>query len=557
MVAWDDDDEDGSAGAVSREMAGLAVEAFADDYDDDDFPPADIVALEVDDWPERCESEADPLAVLAAVEIEADLDADQAATEIADLDDDDLLAAAATNQTAINTAQARQLALAAQWADLHNADAMGPMVHPHGEGLVCPGGDGSPGFAEFASATLAAVLGMSATAATQLMGDALDLRHRHPMLWARLQTGGVKVWMARRVAAATRHLTREAAARVDARLATLADSLTGRRFEHTLKAAVAAADPAVAKARAEANRRRSGVWVNPAVEDGIGTLFARANACDLVAFNQALDVVAAALKVLGDPDDPDARRSKAVGILGRPQAALDLVNQAKQARKAAAEAAAARRTGTPDPELEEKADRLSRFRYAPAVLYVHLSDHTLHHCAGGDQAGGSGDDDEGDAGLVRVEDIGPLLADQVKDWLTHRDVTVKPVIDLPGLPGIDGYETPGWLTEAVHLRTPADCSPYSANLSRRKDIDHTIPYRHPQPDGDGGSGGGGGGGSGGGSPPQTRLGNLGPLTRANHRLKTFSGWQVQQPRSGVFVWRDPTGRHYLVDGNGTTPLGKL
>ncbi len=528
LVLWDGDDADD----VGGELEALAAAAFADDSD---APPTDVAGLDVDDWPERIESEADPLLQLAAMEAAAALDVDQRMVEVAELDDDTLLDAAAANQKAINTSQAHQLALAAQWADLHNADAIGPMVSPHGEGLIEPGGEGTPGFAEFAPAALAGVLGVSATSATHLIADALDLRHRLPVLWARLQGGGVKVWMARRIAVATRHLTAEAAARVDARLATVADTLTGRRFDHTLKAAVAAADPTVAKARAEANRRRRGVWVNPDVEDGVGTLFARAAGCDLVAFTRALEVVASALKVLGDPDDPDARRSKAVGILAHPQSALDLVNQATQARRAASQAAAARRTGQADPEMEQRADRLGRFSFAPAVAYVHLSDQTLRDCA--TQAGMTAG-----AGLVRVEDIGPLLADQVKDWLGHRDVVVKPVIDLPGLPGVDAYEIPGWLSEAVHLRTPADCSPYSPNLSRAKDIDHTIPYQPPDRDG---------------RPGQTRLDNLGPLTRANHRRKTFSGWQVLQPRSGVFIWRDPTGRHYLVDGNGTTPLGKL
>ena len=59
-------------------------------------------------------------------------------------------------------------------------------------------------------------------------------------------------------------------------------------------------------------------------------------------------------------------------------------------------------------------------------------------------------------------------------------------------------------------------------------------------------------------PPggQTRIGNLNKLTRRHHRLKTHGGWQLAQPFPGIWIWRSPHGRHYLVDHTGTTPLGK-
>ena len=46
------------------------------------------------------------------------------------------------------------------------------------------------------------------------------------------------------------------------------------------------------------------------------------------------------------------------------------------------------------------------------------------------------------------------------------------------------------------------------------------------------------------------------MIRGNHRIKTFGRWKVTQPRSGIWIWRDPHGNHYLVDHAGTTPLGK-
>ncbi|HEY7043384.1 MAG TPA: hypothetical protein VH419_06930, partial [Nocardioidaceae bacterium] len=97
------------------------------------------------------------------------------------------------------------------------------------------------------------------------------------------------------------------------------------------------------------------------------------------------------------------------------------------------------------------------------------------------------------------------------------------------------------IRDAVHLRSPVDCFPYATNTSRRMDLDHTVAYVDP---GDGGP------------PGQTRPDNLGPMVRFHHRIKTHSSWQVWQPTSGVFVWRSPHGRYYLVDHTGTRPAYK-
>jgi hypothetical protein len=107
---------------------------------------------------------------------------------------------------------------------------------------------------------------------------------------------------------------------------------------------------------------------------------------------------------------------------------------------------------------------------------------------------------------------------------------------------------PGWLEEAMNLRTVADCFPYATNThthgSGRGDNDHTDQYRWPAR---------------GGPPPpsQTRLANLGRLTRFHHRIKTHGQWKVVQLISGVWLWHSPHGFTYLVDHHGTTDLGRL
>ena len=144
--------------------------------------------------------------------------------------------------------------------------------------------------------------------------------------------------------------------------------------------------------------------------------------------------------------------------------------------------------------------------------------------------------------VARWEGEGPITTQYVRDVLGPAcRFTIKPVIDLPNMAPVDGYEVPDRHREAVHLRTPADVFPYATNTGRAKQQDHTAPYLRPDH---------------GGPPGQTGLHNLGPLTQFHHRVKTHGSWQVKQPFPGIYLWRDPHGRCYLVDHTGTRPLGK-
>ena len=85
------------------------------------------------------------------------------------------------------------------------------------------GGDGTPGVAAFVAEELGAAMGISTQSAMGLMADALDLRHRFPRLWAKVEAGEVAPWKTRRVAADTRSLPFEAARWVDEQLANRVD----------------------------------------------------------------------------------------------------------------------------------------------------------------------------------------------------------------------------------------------------------------------------------------------------------------------------------------------
>jgi len=138
--------------------------------------------------------------------------------------------------------------------------------------------------------------------------------------------------------------------------------------------------------------------------------------------------------------------------------------------------------------------------------------------------------------LARVEKIGPVLVDQVKQLTQATNVKLTPVIHVGGAgETVDDYTIPTRIRNQVILRDPYEVAPWSSTEARGLDLDHTIPF---QP----------------GQPGQTRADNLGPLSRRYHRGKTLAGWQLDQPEPGVFIWQTPTGQRFQVDKNGTQRL---
>src|SRR4029079_15959251 len=109
--------------------------------------------------------------------------------EVGDLDPACVLEAAAEAELAERRAAFRKLELAAHWADLHPATSDTGVETFGGAALLADesmGGDGTPAVAAFTPEPFALALGMSPSAGAQLIADALDLRHRLPMLWKRV-----------------------------------------------------------------------------------------------------------------------------------------------------------------------------------------------------------------------------------------------------------------------------------------------------------------------------------------------------------------------------------
>jgi Domain of unknown function (DUF222) len=492
--------------------------------------------------------------------------------DLVELDAAATLTAAEANEHTLITAEVRRLQIAAHWADLHPGEAVAKSRLPGTEHPIRLGGEGTPTVGDFAAAELGCVLRISDGSAARLIGDALDLRHRLALVWAAARAGQVPAHQARTIAKATRHLTHGQAAAVDARITPSLGALPWGRVQTLLEAAIIEADPAGAEQQAADAAKERFVRLGRKSEHGLKLIIARAAAGDAIWFKATVDRIADILGKQGDTHPVEVRRSKAIGILAQPALALQLLCQhqdddwdgpaepteptepAEDPTEPAEEpgeddlgfddappqhdADLTAAEATPDPPVDPRVggehqslqilpSPFGAERARPrAVVYVHLSGEAL-------TAG---------TGVARVEDVGPVLLSRLRLLLgDHCSINLKPVIDLPaGHTPIDAYEIPASLREQLQLRYPADVFPYAAAVSRSIDIDHTIPYLHPDR---------------GGPPGQTRLGNLGPHIRRNHRQKTHGRWQVRQPEPGTWLWRSPHAKIYLVNTTGTHPLG--
>src|SRR3954464_11938087 len=113
-----------------------------------------------------------------------------------------VLAVARGARADANAAEAKVLAEAVEWAHLHQVDdpdLAATVLVEHGKDTGIPiAGDGAPLVSQFAVAEFAAALGLSAGAGRTLVGHALELAHRLPKTWARVQDGTLAPWRAPR-----------------------------------------------------------------------------------------------------------------------------------------------------------------------------------------------------------------------------------------------------------------------------------------------------------------------------------------------------------------------
>jgi hypothetical protein len=242
-----------------------------------------------------------------------------------------VLAAAADSRALRERLEILDLLHALRIADLHHE--LRAATSPGGERRRVYGGAGCPEIAEFAPIEFGAVMGMSPTAAKAYLDDALGLRHRLPLTFARVLAGDAEVWKARKVARACRALSEQAPALVDQRVADIVNTVTPVRLDTIVDAALWQADPAAAQAAAEEQARSRGVWVKRSDDHGTKSFWVRAAAGDVIRFDATIDDIAQALRALGDTDTLNQRRAKAIGIIADPALAHELLEVAHHLAK--------------------------------------------------------------------------------------------------------------------------------------------------------------------------------------------------------------------------------
>jgi hypothetical protein len=389
----------------------------------------------------------------------------------------------------------------ADYAELHTSVDPEVAAGPGAARLVRVGGDGTPAVDEFCLCELAASAHLQEDTARRQLAVALDLRYRLPGVQAALAAGRIPGWRARLVADATRALSLEQARLAETRLLPVLTGLGARRLGEIVTLVLIDTDPDAAEGRAEAARKRRHVTLDPRHEQEHGLISGAftADAADALRFHRALDAVAGRLADLGDTDPAHVRRARALGYLANPHQALALMQPAT-ADPAGGHVPTSGVPGRPWPE---------------ATLYVHFTRDQWNRER---------------SGAAVLDGVGPITLAQARHLLGNANVIVKPVIDLDHADTSDARFARGRLREAVVLKTTHCPFPYCTRPARHNQIDHTTPVPRGR----------------------TAIDNLSPPDVKHHRAKTHAGWRLRQPFNGIYVWRSPLGRVYLVDSRGVT-----
>lgn len=407
---------------------------------------------------------------------------------------------------------ARKVMLLAEMAANYNL-ANDDVVEALAEKRI-PMGPGAPSVSEFLCLEVAGILRCTPAAAGSRIADAVNLKYRHPRLYAAVRELEVAADRACAAARKCQHLPQEVAEQVT-------DKWMRTQHRHSWTAAlnrldkgIANAAPEVTAARERRTRKQLGVHVW-GLHEGTMNLTGRLETLDARYLDAAVDRIAEILRAENPETTKEVLRAKSLGVLANPAHALALLQQAAQpslldpvtagdeAQRHDPHACAGHLCGTITTPLHKLRPRLG--------IAVHLHVDALGNLEG----------------AARIEKAGHITTTTLAEALKGVDVTVQPVIDLAETPSEDGYVPSTSMRKVVELAAPYEAFPFSTRAVHGLDLDHTVAYRP-------------------GAPAQTRLGNLAPLSRRVHRAKTAEHWRVEQPRSMVLVWHSPLGYQYEV-----------
>ena len=407
----------------------------------------------------------------------------------------------------LQAAEIGQALAIASICDQHRVD--GSKLVEGCERWVRGGADGTPSIGEFIAAEIGANLGVSSASAMVRIARVLNVRHRHPVLWRAVAAGEMRFYEAAQVADAcvAAGLDAESCLWLDRQCAIALRIQPWSRVRGRIDTWILMADPALAAERAERAAQARNVGVGRIV-DGHCDLWGRLDAADGVAFDQALNAIAATLpdgvpagagldgEAVGAQLSRDHRRAAAVGVLAR-----QALGQSELPRAAQIVVRIDATTGTD----------------AVGVASVESADSLVL------------------SPVAEVQGWGAVLTTQLSGLLDGCMVTVRPVVDARQLPPAQGYEIPDAMRLAVTERWPVDAFPYGTQRSTACDLDHSKPY------GEGG---------------QTEVANLAPLKRFSHRVRTHGGWKLEQSEPGRLIWTSPHGYTYAVTPAGTVRIGR-
>lgn len=145
--------------------------------------------------------------------------------------------------------------------------------------------------------------------------------------------------------------------------------------------------------------------------------------------------------------------------------------------------------------------------------------------------------DDAPAGLAGY---GPITAEAARALArdgTWRRIVTDPLSGAVLDVGRTRYRPPADLDQHVRARDRTCARPGCATAADACDVDHTVEYHRA-------------GGT-------TSVGNLAPLCRRDHMVKTDGGFRLSQADPGVMEWTTPTGHRYRVRPGLDMPYERL
>ncbi len=447
-----------------------------------------------------------------------------------------------------------------------NPRVMGATGIRGGINMVPLGGVDTPHIPESVLVEVALAVGCSEHAARNLVAVGLDLRFRLPVTNNDFGGGRITYAHARVISEATRDLSVDTVAALEARLADAAQTRTPPRLRILARRLVAKADPAAMarRHRREYDARSTAMFP---IGDGIGAFCLNHDLPTMCVIDDHLSAWARQRRRLDPTTSHAAHKADAAAHLllaqhpltGQPLIGTHHPGTASTSTTASAAdpepghaphpnpsdepenpphppSAGELRASWPAPgsdfesqydtwpEIATVAD-LTSYLPARTELRVHLSADTL-----------LGIDND----TCELEGYGALTATQARQLaLQSASTTLRRVFTDPADNSIlfldaNTYRFKRRQTETINTLHPISCFPGATTPATRCDTDHRDEYRFGTDDPD--------------PPGQTVVPNGQPLDRWHHRVRTHLDWTADADShdAHTFTWTSPHGRSYAV-----------